>query len=188
MRALLKLNLAPGKDIEILTYNDSNTLYFFDEIEVIAHINQNNFILFKDFLCEGITAFRNMLLKAVDFELQIDPASIPHGLGYRWNIICYNIANIINADEEDTTSPYSLWHTTSEFLKSTWVYNIGKKIFIEISPDYKWIFLEPTPDDNYIEFNEFLNNYQVLEVIEVDSATVRQWVEECANIIEGLEK
>jgi len=179
---LSKLEVINGSNIEISSENENDEIFLFDEIE-IAYCNQEKkLVLYEDFLCEGIRSLQKISQKALTGELEIDEKYFSKGMGYEWNIISNRIAN----DEWgtiDITSPYALWSTSNKYATATWIYSFKGEIYFEVSPQYKWNYSEPEEDENFIPFEEFVQNYQFYIKIKIDKENLISWNEKRANQI-----
>lgn len=173
--------------IEILLNSDENEIYNFDVITIIFHQNCKTFVLFEDFICEGLKSLHNALEKALHGKLQLDDVLKEKGIGYTFNNICFDMDSALDEDLEDVTSKYSVWSTTSKYSYETWVYNIGEKIYFEISPTYKWFHIDPKESEEYVEFTQFINNYKVLSIFSIEMNVAKRWLEESFNLIQQMQ-
>ena len=181
MLTLTKLDVTDNRIIEILSENEGGNISPFDEIKVIYHLGVEQFILFNDFICEGITALQNILEKALSGELEIDEKYFERGIGYEWNKISNAIADG-DFDIIDTTIKYSLWSTSDEYSTSTWMYSFNGDVYIEISPQYKWNYCDPDEDERYMPFQDFQLNYRTYDRVKVVRDQLTAWKMEVKKI------
>ncbi len=155
----------------------------FSEVEIIYNMN-NEIILFKDFLIEGIKVLRTTLYKAIESRLQTFDLGERKSMGFLWNDYCSKL-NTGNQGVDDLVTPFHLWSTNSTLGFDTWIYNISDKIFIEISPTYKWHFDE-LPGSNYITYDQFISKYAPIDIFEIDKSTAKDWFKICEDTLSHL--
>ncbi len=141
-------------------------------------------IIYDDFTYEGILVLYNLLIRAINSELQINNQLCEKGIGYIWNKICNSLAN--DKISDDIISIYHLWSTTSNIGKDTWLYNIGDKIYMEISDTYKWHFSIPESYADYITFEEFIVNYKPINIIQLERKDANKLIRFCQEILTKL--
>ncbi len=159
--------------------------YMIDKYSQLTVKCCKDIILYDDFTYEGILVLNKLLIKAINSELQIKDQLCEKGIGYTWNIICNSLANDKKSDD-DRISIYHVWSTTSNIGKDTWLYNIGDKIYMEISDTYKWHFSDPESYPNYITFQEFIVNYKPINIIQLEREDVNKMVKFCQEILSKL--
>lgn len=177
MKTLITFKVNDNKYFEILSENEGNEFSQFDEIIILYHKDNESFVVFKDFACEGIKGFYSILQKSIKGDLQLDPSLQEKGVGYHWNDECRLLNNATDSTE-DLTSMYHLWSTTSEYSNETWLYNISDEIYIEVSPTYKWHNLDPIEGEIFIEFNQFMNNYAVHDIASLERNIAEKWLDD----------
>lgn len=184
MKELLNVKISNNNFITVLSENKDNDLFMFDEI-TIKYINgKNSIILFKDFLCEGIRSFYNVLSKSLEGNLQLDKQLHEKGVGYFWNNYCNMLR--VSTDVEDVTSKYHLWSTTSQYSNETWMYNIGSNIYIEVSPTYKWFYDSDSNEDDYVTFGEFMDNYKIHDRVLINTRSIETCIKQCEILIDSM--
>jgi len=182
---LSKLEVIKDSIIEILNENDE--IFLSDEIEIAYYNQEKKLVLYEDLLCEGIRSLQKITQKTLNGELEIEEKYFSKGIGYEWNIISNRIANG-ELDTIDITSPYTLWSTSNKYATVTWIYSFEGEIYFEVSPQYKWNYCEPEEDENFISFEEFIQNYQFYIKIKIDKDTFISWDEKANEILEKTKK
>ncbi|MDQ0899518.1 hypothetical protein [Paenibacillus sp. V4I7] len=144
----------------------------FDNVTVFFEGNHGKICVFNDVIQEAIITLYNGLKNQVELNSDMEVGN----LGEDWNIWTNNLADMAEDDEKDIFSNYWMW-STRDF--QTWIYRKNEKSYIEISPSYRWHYVEPTEDENITSFNEFLEHYRA-NVFELSSEQIK-------DIIESLE-
>ncbi len=164
------------------SYEPTEKLHKFDKITVAFKESKKN----KEFEVSGDMAY--LILETFQFSLKnaldnktILPNIINAGeVGYYYNI---DLSKEEYSEELLDFSRCSLWSGKDI---QTWMYNKNNKIYLEISPAYPWFYNEPTDDDNYIPFDEFIKMYKPIAVEEIDPATAQKWLEQCNEILNTI--
>lgn len=144
----------------------------FDNVTVFFEDNHGKQCVFKDVIQEAIITLYNGVKNQVELYSDMEVGN----LGEAWNIWTNNLADMAEDDEEDIFSNYWMW-STRDF--QTWIYRKNEKLYIEISPSYRWHYVEPTEDEKITSFSEFLEHYRA-NVFELSSEQIK-------DIIESLE-
>lgn len=161
-----------------------NNFTSFSEVKIVYNYLNSEIILFKDFLIEGIKALQTTLNKAIEFGLQTDNLAEKRGIGFIWNEYC-NKLSTENQDIADSTEPFHIWSTDSTAGIDTWIYNVGEKIYFEVSPTYRWHFDEPNGLD-YKTYEQFRAGYTAIDIIEINKRTALDWIERCKDILDKI--
>ncbi len=155
----------------------------FTEVEIIFYKEDKKYIVFRDFIIEGIKSLKISLIMALASKLKksLDEKSF----GLIWNEYCKNL----NLDEiaDDPIKLYHLWSTTVDNGIETWIYNSGEKIYIEISSMYRWNFDE-TDSINLEKYEDFTKNYKPIAVLEITKQTASCWLEKCEEILAKIKQ
>ncbi len=156
----------------------------FCEVEIIYYYLNNEILLFNDILIEGIKTLQTLLNKAIEYKLVTFDLDERKGMGFLWNEYC-NRLNFENQDVDDFTSPFHLWSTDSTIGIDSWIYNIDERIYLEVSPTYRWHFDEPTGAD-CITYEEFIAEYAPINVLEINNRTAQEWIKICEDIFDNF--
>ncbi|NEN80967.1 hypothetical protein [Paenibacillus elgii] len=144
----------------------------FDNVTVVFQDNQDKKYVFEDVIQEAIITLYNGIKNPVELTSELEVGN----LGQAWNIWTNNLSDMAEDDEEDIFRNYWMWSTREH---QTWIYQKNEKLYIEISPSYKWHYIEPAEDEQVISFSEFLEHYHA-NVFELSSEQIK-------NIIVSLE-
>jgi len=162
-------------------YKVSEKLHKFDEATVILNQNNKKFVLKIDAIQIIIEELNNILKKAKNKKIAL-PNNLSIGqLGYIYNQETYK--NIPN--DTINFSKYWLWSIRDI---QTWLYNKKNKIYIEISPSYPWLYIEPEKTSEFITFDKFMTKYKPLLIAELNNSLIEKWITECENILSYLEE
>ncbi|THF72631.1 hypothetical protein [Cohnella fermenti] len=165
----------------IINFTDNSYLQFssenpinnkFDDVTVTFWDNSEEKCVFEDVIQEAITTLYNGIKSQVELTSEFEVGN----LGRAWNIWTNNLSEMVEDDEEDIFRSYWIW-STREY--QTWLYQKNGNLYIEISPSYKWHYVEPAVDEQITSFNEFLEHYRA-NVFELPSEQIK-------NIIMSLE-
>lgn len=181
MRTLRNFEMENNRAIEFLL-EDPNEYGYFSDLTIEYHFENRKIQLFDDFVIEGIRTFKNLLQKCIDGEKALPVKYFEKGIGYQWNRIAYKIAEGDFSDE-DAASSFLLWETISGI--ATWMYNYQGKIYLEISTQYKYNYSEP--DENFLSFETYLSNYEIVDRAELDLARIAMWYADINVILNNLD-
>jgi hypothetical protein len=146
----------------------------FDDVTVFFESNDGKICVFNDIIQEAIMKLHNGLKNQFELSADIEVGN----LGEYYNIWANNLDDMLEDDEEEGIPVLNYWiWSTRDF--QTWIYRKNEKLYIEISPSYRWHFVEPTKDEKIISFEEFQEHYRAY-IIELSS-------EQINDIIESLE-
>ncbi|MEI4803840.1 hypothetical protein WAZ07_21925 [Bacillus sp. FJAT-51639] len=164
----------PCKEIDI---------YRYDEIEILIQSSVLEHKLYgDDFIIEAISALNNLLEKVIENKLNFHESLIGKEIGYLCNEY-YHDENqwLVYEDNVWVGLKHHLWGT-KEY--DTWLYNMDNKIFIEVTPIYKWHFDELEDENQFITYDQFLHGYKTCYVGEITKETALNWLKKCKKIIQ----
>lgn len=158
-------------------YDVTEMLNKYDEVAVYYLCNNTRIEIYKDIIDEFLTVFRAKLKKTLSNSLSL-PDRI--SAGQAGEVINY----ILN--DRSTYDLDSYWVCSSSTNKLTLIYNKNNNIYIEIVPMYPWTYVEPKPEEDYITFEKFMENYKpyVLEIIPYEVAD--RWLNTCEEIFKQI--
>lgn len=149
----------------------------FDEISVIFKENNSEVCIFKDAFQEAVTTIYRGLSKCVTNQMELNPTLEVGRVGEKWNIWTNDLSDEVGEDEEDVYQQYWIWSSRGF---QTWIYQKDSKSFIELSPSYRWHYVEPLENEAVIPFEEFMKGYKPT-VIEIT-------LEQLTKILDSLRK
>ncbi|MDU5337313.1 hypothetical protein [Enterococcus sp.] len=157
----------------------------FTDLKIMYYFDGKKLQLFDDFLTEGVKSFITVLQMCVDGEMSLPQEFFEEGIGYEWTKECHKIAEE-NFDEVDVASNFFMWETVQDPMLVTCIYNFKGNTYLEIAPEYKFHFIDLEPYEESISYESFLANYEIIDRIELDMATITQWHSEASAIINNL--
>jgi len=116
-------------------------------------------------------------------------SSLQQDLGYLWNE--YLVGGSDRSKFEYKLSPeMRKYWVGKDFMVwcgqdvATWLYEKDGVFWLEITPSYKWHFLEPAPEEsNYITYDEFIKNYKPHVMIELSIDIMKKWLRQTERLI-----
>jgi hypothetical protein len=191
MTPLITFRISELQNIDIVINKQNKTniygyqaegLHVFDEVEVEYIHNNKTVILAKDIVRYIIDSFSISLEKSLKNELPLHESCTIGKVGY-----CFSQKRYMNKLEEkdDIFSQYWVWSSPNNV--QTWLYNVGSKMYLEISPTYPWLFSDPDEDESYVPFDEYMKNYKPIVIIELQESLVLAWINQCHKILQTIE-
>lgn len=178
---ILTLKLNDDKLIEVIVDNDEENYYYFEEVTIVYRNKNNSYILSKDFLCDNIVSFKNVASKALSGDLQLSEKLKERGIGYEYEYMSYEISNV-DTTIDDISSKYMVWSTSKQFNTMTFMYNLDKDIFMEITPICYW----HEDDISKEEFMRIMIDYKPHDIILLNTASLKSFLKECEDIISRM--
>ncbi len=177
--------------IEILIPGNETELYRYDEVTIkLKLIDKEITIYADDFVIEALRSLDGILEKVIKGKLVLHP-SISE-IGYRYNEALNDSPNLVYENFEGRKwwvgENYLLWSTNSKYSKTTWMYNKNGDVYLEITPNYKWIFDEPNGDEKFIEYEEFMKKYKADFVFKLNNDLLVQWKKRCEKLLKIIDK
>jgi hypothetical protein len=149
---------------------------------------QNYQLYESDFAIEGIRTFKNMLEKAIKYELELHSSLKENRIGYLCNEYFQDKSNLVMYENNGNTCwiglNFSLWCSNQY---KTWIYNEKSKIFIEVTPIYNDTDEGDECNDNK-KYEEFLLNYNPIVVEVLENDVVLQWLAKCEELLNIIQK
>ncbi len=190
MKTIEKFVINKSSSIEILVpeladkfnyyYQPTKELNKFDEVIVVFKDDQKEVVVGSDMADLVFGNLKDILVSVLEDEKELISDINIGKVGYHYNIDTKKLSSDLTDYAE-----YSLW---SGKLLPTWLYKKNKKIYLEISPKYPWLFEEPKKGEAFISFEEFMRSYKSIAVEEIDKAVAREWLSKCDKIIQKLEE
>jgi len=167
---------------------ETDGLHIFDEVEVEYIHSGIVIILTSDIAQYVIATFCTFLEMALKNELLLDTSLVAGKIGYYFSKKKY--MTIDESDElekkDDIFSQYWVWSSSKNI--QTWLYNVNNKIYLEISPTYPWLFSDPEEDEHYISFDQYMNSYRFIALVELQESLVQSWINECQMLLQKIER
>lgn len=189
---LIELEISKTQSIRIYLPCKKEELESFDYVTIKYLKEQSEYILYDDdFIIAAIRPFKNLLEKALNLELQIKSEYINKGIGYYYNIYSNELSTTYDLSLVDPGENFIVWGTPSHIGIETFIYNVQDQIYIEISPHYKWLDGYPEDEDEakeYVTFENFINNYQPIDIVAIDKSVAEKWLKFCCEMIEMLKE
>jgi len=156
----------------------------FDEVIVFWREKINKVCIFEDVIQEAIITLYNSLLKCIANQMTLTSNQLEVGrVGEVWNFWTNDLTDEAEENENDIFHQYWIW-STRDF--QTWVYQKNGKSYMEISPSYRWHYVEPTENEAVIPFDEFMKQYTSL-VVEIPMEQIKKNLESLEKIKRDLE-
>lgn len=192
MNEILSLNLSETEKILFETDVLEKDLLFCDEIYVNFDDQNELYRLAYDCLQYNLHSLEGLLTKAIKKELKL-PVSIDNNIGYLWNIYLDDREGegfeyfLLEGRKKWIGTRYILWESSSSNL-TTWIYNDrSENIVLEVTPDYRWHFMDPEPGDEFITFEEFMKNYKPLFRKVVPYSVAKEWLVKTQKLLKKIE-
>lgn len=191
MTSLITFPISELQNIEIIIDEQNKTniygyqvegLHSFDEVEVEYIHEDKKIILAKDSVQYIIDTFSIALEKSLKNELPLDESFTIGRIGYFFSKKRY--MNELE-EKDDIFSQYWVWSSPDNI--QTWLYNVDNKIYLEISPTYAWLFSDPQEDEHYISFDEYMNDYKPIALVELQESFVQSWINQCHDVLQKME-
>ncbi|MBL1229835.1 hypothetical protein IW492_11390 [Enterococcus sp. BWB1-3] len=158
-------------------YREGMILHYFDQCEVYLILDRKEYLVFNDYLTEGIKSFCNTLKLVLANEYPIIEEHFELGEGYFTN--------------EDIDSDFFLpvlspiWMSIGKDIHALWLYNYKNKIYLELSPIYPHHSSEITPCSK--TYDEFRMDYRLDYRTEIEHSLLECWLEQSQGILDSLQ-
>jgi len=161
----------------------------------ISFQNDNNSImLYNDSLRPGMSVLEEVLMDVISGNYTLH-SSIDKDIGYIWNIYLNSTSKktsglIFNNDGFWVGDRHLIW-TNSGYdypITATWLYNNDQgEIILEVTPSYKWHFLDPEPGDEFISYEDFMKSYQPILFRTISKEVAQEWLVQAQAILKQIE-
>jgi len=164
---------------------EGDHFYRYDPIEIFFYNKDICYLLSQhDYLLCQLEEFYGALKKAMQDKLElIDPLC---DLGYLWNQYLHK-SNQDNEEIEDDVEwdvrTYLVWSGKGY---DTWLYTKESNVLIQITPTYKWHYLDPEEHLDFVPYDEWIKNYKSLFTIEIDKKTAQEWLEAIEELLKKI--
>ena len=161
------------------------------DIKIELFYDKNKLLLYENMVGDAIEDFERLLQKSLLNQAQLHE-SIQKNIGYLWSrYLNEEMAEICEIDGFWVGKRNLLWSPTGKKRKvcTTWLYNDHDgNIILEITPSYRWQFLDPKPKDDYITFDEFMKNYKTYMVKIIPHHVAKQWLNQVQELTPIMQK
>lgn len=168
----------------------------FDDIIIFFHYKKKKYLALKyECLFSGINDLKGLLELALDNKLQLHK-SINSDIGYLWNeYLQGNKDDLFFKMNDDGTKEwigkdYLLWCPSQG--ENTWIFNKDNRIFLEVTPGYKWHFSDieeaKKNEKDYITYDEFIKNYKAIAIVEIDKEVARKLLIQLDDFLKHIEE
>lgn len=77
---------------------------------------------------------------------------------------------------------YYMWSSVAG-CPDTWLFNQNDKIYLEITPVYKWHTSDPENDPNFISHEEFVCEYKPIALVEISKSRAQELLTEIQQVL-----
>jgi hypothetical protein len=185
--------------IEIKLPKKKEGLFRFDEVIITFNdFSGHRYTIYgSDFIIGALLRFEGRLSKVLNCSLEldssIDPRSLSQDIGYLWNEDLQGKHYLVTEIGSNGTKRwiglrYLVWSTpgSTDPTLSTWLYNWKGKIYLEITPNYRY-----RKGKKHISYSEFIKNYRPLIMREIGREIAQEWlskIDELLKIIEANDR
>ncbi|MBA3535849.1 MAG: hypothetical protein H0T84_04455 [Tatlockia sp.] len=160
-----------------------------EEVIITLYNEEQSYLLYESHCIQMAVEDLNYSIKeAINNKLQLHP-SIIKDIGHLANeyfqdkeedlFFCYELRKIW------VGMGYLLWDSREVGI---WIYNKNSEIFLEITPFYRWHFVDPKEGEDFLTYQEFLKNYQPHLIVKLSKEVALEWLnktEELLSIMKG---
>lgn len=160
------------------------SIHPFDEVEVVYVYNEHVITLAKDIIRHIIATFVVQLEQSLEGKLQLDSSLTIGKVGYFFSKETYLNNNDGSEEKDDIFPEYWVWSSLNNM--QTWLYNVGDTIYLEISPTYEWLFSDLQEGELSISFDEYMNAYKPIVIVELQRSLVQLWINQCHVLLQEI--
>jgi len=191
-KTILKLAIDVGRYLTLEFDGKTSNLRSFDYLTIAYHKGTKKYILYtNDWVVEALGMLKALLTKAIDNRLILHD-SIVNDIGYLWNE--YLQDKIEHDFVQEPLEQSTCWVGTKYLLLSTprslstWLYNEGNDIYLEITPIYFWHFSDRKENEKFISYDEFIKHYKPLVTIKIKKNVAQKWLKIVSKLAEIAQK
>lgn len=186
----IKLNISSTSFIEIVLPCKLEDLYRYEDIEIFFIYEGKNYSVFKfNFLFYALEAFKPLLEESLSYNLYLH-TSIDKDIGYLFNEYLHGKRGYNLIEQKIyTDSDLLAWVGQKNLVWSSpggyeaWLYNKNESIFFEVTPSYKWHFLEPEKGDSFVTYKKWIKSYEPVAIIELKREVAQELLKETEKIL-----
>lgn len=176
--------------IEIVLPCKLEDLYRYEDIEIFFIYEGKKYSVFKfNFLFYALEAFNPLLKKSLNYDLYLDSA-VDKDIGYLFNEYLHetSIGNFIEQEDHKDSDPlrwvgqkYLVWSAPGGY--EAWLYNKNDSIYFEVTPSYKWHFLDPEKGEKFVTYKKWIKSYEPVAIIELKKEVAQELLKETEKIL-----
>lgn len=164
------LSLSDEVEIHIIPCCEVEEFPCVEEIEIyLINKGGDSLLIYSDVCVKGIQSFINLLKCSIDGCLNLHD-SIQNDIGLQWNDYCQKMENKNLFFVQKTPFSYWIGHSyllwllpsDSEKQLATWLYTKNGSIYLEITPQYHWHFVDGSNEQSYESYLSFRENYKTI--------------------------
>jgi hypothetical protein len=182
MNRIFDLKIDRNSCFEFWTEEDEPFDYFTGVIIYFIK-GKERVIVFDDFIGESLTNLTGTLDLLLNYKCVLDFGLKKGKVGREYNVYTFNSLQMEIPTDKKVNDPFPNYWFWSAKRVQTWTYNIGDKIFFEISPSYPWLHLDPEPGEPFTSFEDFMKDYHTIADFELDRATALAWLESAKKLL-----
>jgi NAD+--asparagine ADP-ribosyltransferase len=189
MSNLITYSIKTDEKIEVIRFSEDENIKRYEEVSIIYKDSDKEYILYtNDFIIEALLALQNLLIKAINGELELHSSLVEKGIGFLSNENFQNSQGLVMIKGKEgefwVGDKYLLWDSMNH---QTWIYNLNGEVAIEVTPTYKWHFEEPDKQsDEYLAYEDFRKNYKTCFIKTITKNVAECWLSQCEDILKRL--
>ncbi|MBT3455793.1 hypothetical protein HN446_01905 [bacterium] len=161
----------------------------FDDTEFFLEHNREKLSIYaNDLIIFGLESFCSYIGIAIANEIPLHE-SIKEDIGYMWNKDLHATAEgyktkLVMEKGEKTDywvgQKYLLWSSPGT---TTWLYNKGDRIFLHVTPTYKWNFDSPEKGETFISYKDYMKAYKPYYIINIKKNVAQKLLKKVETLI-----
>ena len=182
--------------LHVLLFSLLSSIYRYDNTEIFFKCGNERLRLYSDdFIFYAMAGLYDCLKNALDQSFCLHK-SINHDIGYLCNEFLsrqnpgdygYFVMEGKGTGKKWVGQRFLVWSCAKTNIE-TWLYSKGEKIFLHITPVYKWHFSSSKPDDKFVTYKEFIKKYEPYFVLEIKRDVAFVWLKKVENVIRAIEE
>lgn len=187
------LELNKNQYFEFKSFESVYRLLPLYDARVIFHNNKDQMIVADVCIIDLLESVIHLLGKALKTSAQLH-ISITDDIGFLWNKELHGEEGLKYEGDFWVGMRNYLWGAPGKVQPNlaTWIYNdVNGNIIIEITENYFWHHKDPDQGENYITYEEFMQNYKPYFISIISHELASQWIEQAEvllKIIKGNEE
>lgn len=163
-------------------------LVFCDDVSIFFIDDGKEYLLYdNDTILWALRCLSSSLEKSLEEKLKLPEFLKSYDIGFMWNTTIHE--TIKNPDNKSLPSEwqdnYLIWNF-KEF--ALWMYNKNDSIYLQITPVYKWHFIDPKQNEHFISYEKFMDNYKPITTLTLDKKVAQKLLDKAQSLLKKLEK